>query len=188
VLPPPRSSSPTVHDPWAALVDLDALRLVSAACFVVVLLAFGRFLACSGATQVQLPVTPCGAAVEVEGVLHCDDDVLPFVTPVAIGRRVDAAGEVVHGDGWLSARAFEVLGLPVDVNSADVERLSSLPGIGPSRALDIVAARPIREIQALDAISGIGPATFTRLKHRARVGPVVRAPSATTDVSPRGRR
>lgn len=181
----PQARPAAPNDPWAALVDRDALRLVSGVSFVVLLSALGRLVSSDGAANVLLRVTPCSMAVEVEGTLRCDDDVLPLSAPVAIGRRVDGQGGVVPGDGWLPGRAFEVLALPVDLNSADLERLASLPGIGASRAVDIVAGRPIRSVEALDAIPGIGPATLERLRQRAWTRPALREPASSTDVTSR---
>lgn len=51
-----------------------------------------------------------------------------------------------------------------DINSADAETLATLPGIGPARAHDIIAHRPFGDLDALRAVSGIGPATVARLR------------------------
>ncbi|MFO8155540.1 MAG: helix-hairpin-helix domain-containing protein [Thiohalospira sp.] len=51
-----------------------------------------------------------------------------------------------------------------DINSADAESLATLPGIGPARARDIIAHRPFGDLDALQAVSGIGPATVARLR------------------------
>ena len=51
-----------------------------------------------------------------------------------------------------------------DINSADAETLATLPGIGAARARDIIAHRPFHDLDELQAISGIGPATVARLR------------------------
>lgn len=62
----------------------------------------------------------------------------------------------------------------VDVNRADAETLTTLPGIGPVLAARIVAYRdsagPFRDLESLQEVSGVGPATVQRLKDRARAG------------------
>ena len=56
---------------------------------------------------------------------------------------------------------------PVDVNSADLERLQSLPGIGPALASRIVAERQQGAFATLDDLTrvrGIGATTVSRLE------------------------
>lgn len=55
----------------------------------------------------------------------------------------------------------------VNVNTATVEQLTLLPGIGPSRAEAIVEARqrrPFRAVQDLLRVRGIGRSTLLRLR------------------------
>jgi competence protein ComEA len=56
----------------------------------------------------------------------------------------------------------------VRLNSAGAEELATLPGIGPSRAAEIVADRrrhgPFRRLEDLERIPGIGPRTVERLR------------------------
>lgn len=63
---------------------------------------------------------------------------------------------------------------PLDLNRADVAALTTLPGIGPVLAGRIVAYRdsagPFRDVEALGAVKGVGPATLERLKELIRVG------------------
>lgn len=63
---------------------------------------------------------------------------------------------------------------PVDLNHADALTLESLPGVGPSLAARIVADRqangPYASVEALDRVSGVGPATVARLRGLATVG------------------
>ncbi|MGQ4877182.1 ComEA family DNA-binding protein [Billgrantia sp. LNSP4103-1] len=52
---------------------------------------------------------------------------------------------------------------PINVNTADVELLSELPGVGPSRAQAIIDEREangnFESADDLTRVSGIGPAT-----------------------------
>ena len=63
-----------------------------------------------------------------------------------------------------SAGAARLLwGLPLDLNREDERTLEVLPGIGPTRARAIRAARPFCHISELRRVPGIGPATLGRL-------------------------
>jgi competence ComEA-like helix-hairpin-helix protein len=86
---------------------------------------------------------------------------------------------------WLLAVA---LAAPIDVNTASVEELSSLGGLGLEGARAIVAFRdrhgPFARLEDLDAVSGIGPATLENLRPHVIVaseapdGAVVDVPDA----------
>lgn len=62
---------------------------------------------------------------------------------------------------------------PIDLNAATLEQLDSLPGIGPVRAQDIVAAREARggfkSIDELLEVRGIGKVTLEKLRPALRV-------------------
>lgn len=56
----------------------------------------------------------------------------------------------------------------IDINTATLEQLDSLPGIGPTTAEKIIAYRtengPFQRIEDIMNVSGIGPSTFDKLK------------------------
>ncbi|MBL8602890.1 MAG: helix-hairpin-helix domain-containing protein [Myxococcales bacterium] len=75
---------------------------------------------------------------------------------------------------------------PVDLNTADLGALDRLPGVGPSLAARIVAARqrrPFRSLADLDRVPGVGPATLRRLAPRVRFGPPDAGPPADREAS-----
>ncbi len=57
---------------------------------------------------------------------------------------------------------------PLDLNAATLEQLDLLPGIGPTRAADILAYRnqhgSFKTIDEIMEVSGIGQTTFDRIK------------------------
>jgi competence protein ComEA len=56
---------------------------------------------------------------------------------------------------------------PIDVNTAGLDELIRLPGIGPSIAQNIIAARadrPFRTLADLDKVKGIGPKKLEQIK------------------------
>ncbi len=64
---------------------------------------------------------------------------------------------------------------PIDLNTATLDQLDALPGIGPTRAQDILKYREehqsFKRIEDLLQIPGIGQTTFNRLKLLVTVEP-----------------
>ncbi len=80
--------------------------------------------------------------------------------PAPVLRAVLRDGGQVSSDGF------------IDINTATIEQLMTVPGIGPARAQAIIAFRdangPFATLEALDAVPGIGPATLARLAQHLR--------------------
>jgi competence protein ComEA len=72
------------------------------------------------------------------------------------------SGGVTGGD------ASSAAGGPLSINSAGVEELDSLPGIGPAIAQDIVTYReangPFASVDELTEVPGIGPSKLEQLR------------------------
>jgi len=100
--------------------------------------------------------------------------VAPYVGLRAGGSDAGARSKTATSAPASSAPVHPVDGVdagrPVNVNTATVEELQTLPGIGPALARRIVehrAARgPFRSAEELAKVPGIGPATATRLRGR----------------------
>ena len=94
-------------------------------------------------------------------------DLVNLAAPLADGEQVlvPARGPGVAAAG---AAAGPSPTAPVDLNSATIEQLDALPGVGPVTAQKIVDYRqahgPFRSVDELDAIPGIGPARIENLR------------------------
>lgn len=86
-------------------------------------------------------------------------------TPEAIAALPDASGADASPTGEAA--------LSVNLNTASVQGLMELPGIGETLAGRIVAYReengPFIRIDQIMAVSGIGPGTYEKLRRYVRV-------------------
>ncbi len=96
-------------------------------------------------------------------------DRVPGVGPVlleAVARHVVFSGRPRHRRGPVTVSLLSL-------NRASVEELTSLPGIGATRAEAIVAYRrrtgPFRRIDDLANVPGIGSKTVDRLRERVKI-------------------
>lgn len=67
----------------------------------------------------------------------------------------------------------------IDLNTAELDQLTTLPGIGPAMAKRIIATRPFNTPEELQNISGLGPAVVERLLPFISVSPVEKATETT---------
>lgn len=82
----------------------------------------------------------------------------------------------VIGDSGLMVTPTPIPGDPVNINTADLALLDTLPGIGPTTAQRIIDFReangPFRQVDDLLKVAGIGPVTLERLRPLITVGNV----------------
>ena len=117
---------------------------------------------------------PDGARVadllEVAGGPAADADLdrLNLAAPLVDGAQVyvPRQGEAVPSGAW-GGSASQPTG-PLDLNTATVEQLDALPGVGPATAQAIVAERErrggFRSVDDLLDVRGIGPAKLEALR------------------------
>ncbi|MBK8050306.1 MAG: helix-hairpin-helix domain-containing protein [Anaerolineales bacterium] len=124
--------------------------------------AGGLIDAADPATVNQAQLLFDGAQVHVPGN---EPAATPRLSPVAgISGVLPTPTPVAAADAPARASAL------INLNTATQAELESLPGIGPGKAVDIIAARPYQSVDALDDVPGIGAATLERLR------PLVTAP------------
>lgn len=86
----------------------------------------------------------------------------------AAGASGGGAGAGPPGDGVGTGSSSAAAAGPVNLNTATVAELDTLPGVGPVLAQRIVDWRdqdgPFLSVEDLDAVSGIGPAMMERLR------------------------
>ncbi len=102
--------------------------------------------------------------------INADQQALNLAQMVSDGQKVivphknDAPAPVSSMPEPVKAEQAEF----VNINIADAEMLSTLPGIGPAKANDIIAYRNshgfFSSIDELMNVKGIGPANFEKIK------------------------
>jgi len=107
------------------------------------------------------------AAVQAAGGFSegAEQDSINLARPLVDGEQINVPGLVDTG---------HVNAGRVNINTATVTELETLPGIGPSAAQSIVDYRlengPFQSIQAIQNVPGIGPATYDGIKDFITIG------------------
>ena len=130
-----------------------------------------------GVYELRSEIPRVGDAVDAAGGLAegADTTSMNLAAPLGDGQKVHVPlqGEVAPveaGDvaGSASAGSSDVGSSLVNINSATVEELDSLPGVGPSTAAAIVEDRdangPFSSPEDLMRVSGIGEKKFAKLR------------------------
>jgi competence protein ComEA len=99
---------------------------------------------------------------------HAARAAVNLAAPLADGEQVLVPSAAAGAVGVATASGTPSPTAPVDLNTATVEQLDALPGIGPVTAQKIVDYRtqngPFMSVDDLDAIPGIGPTRIENLR------------------------
>jgi competence protein ComEA len=95
-------------------------------------------------------------------------DAVNLAAPIADGEQIVVPGSGAGGAAAASSPAGSSPSAPLDLNSATLEQLEALPGIGPVTAQKILDYRQthgaFHSVSELEGISGFGPAHLAQLK------------------------
>jgi competence protein ComEA len=95
-------------------------------------------------------------------------DAVNLAAPVADGEQVVVPGRGAGGGAAVSSPAGSSPSAPLDLNSATLEQLEALPGIGPVTAQKILDYRQqhgaFHSVDELQGVPGIGPSHMAQLK------------------------
>jgi Holliday junction resolvasome RuvABC DNA-binding subunit len=82
------------------------------------------------------------------------------------GDKAGSSGSVL-GTDLTSAQRTKLMEM---LNKGDEAALTSLPGVGPTRAKAIIKARPLKDVAALQSVPGLGEATVSDIVAHAKAG------------------
>ncbi len=95
-------------------------------------------------------------------------DAVNLAAPVADGEQIVVPSSGAGGTAAASSPAGSSPSAPLDLNSATLEQLEALPGIGPVTAQKILDYRQqhgaFHSVSELEGVPGIGPAHLAQLK------------------------
>lgn len=128
----------------------------------------------------------CIQAQLIEGQLRCDGELIDDLRELCGHAQLESKWALAAGDAVapgvcacpecsedpisrMPPDQLAALGQRVDLNSASLAELASLPGIGPKLAVRIVEARPFASVDEVTRVRGIGEHKREAMRARARV-------------------
>jgi len=153
-----------------------SVRFVASSLFLSLLSLLSVLPSCNSAKAVEITLATRTSAftgnIYIDGAVN-NPGLYPFKQDDSLGDLVKAAGGLKNGADIsqvsliISDPAFASLPQRIDINRAGDWLLAALPGIGDTRARDIVAYRqqngPFRNVSDLLRVNGIGQATLDRI-------------------------
>jgi len=154
---------PSVVTAWPRAAQLALAFLLGLATALVAVYAYGSLRTGSRPTELSHDQPPARHEAKPASDAGDAETAVP----------VKDAGGVDRGEKKSAGKGARPSG-PINVNTATVAELMTLPNIGQVRAEGIVeerAKRPFRSVEDLHRVSGIGPKTIEKLRPLVTVGP-----------------
>ncbi|MDE0197390.1 MAG: ComEA family DNA-binding protein [Caldilineaceae bacterium] len=108
--------------------------------------------------HVPLPQSPGAEAASTSGAPPAG------LSGQSSAAAAGASSSASSGELMTADRPF-----PINVNTASLELLETLPGIGPVKAAAIIAERPFGTVEELERVPGIGPKTMEAIAPLVKV-------------------
>lgn len=152
-------------------------RGLAGAAVLLVIVGLGTAITDDGPSAAD-PPRECRPAVLVDGRLTCGSEAHERVAAecpdaglvLRDGDALQTAHACAGGVARMDPQMLRALGVVIDVQTASLADLQSLPRVGPVLARRIVEGRPYARPDDLLSVRGIGPATLGRLRPRVSVG------------------
>ena len=147
---------------------------------LVAIIAISSIVACSRYSRSQLVEISTPSVQELQGEIYIGGAVSnPGFYPLKVGDTIEALIQAAGGTTdsadpsqlklYVLQTRDEEQPQKIDLNRAEAWLLEALPGIGESRAQDIVAYREqkglFHNITEITKVEGIGTATYEQIKH-----------------------
>jgi competence protein ComEA len=167
----PAATGPVFVHVAGAVQSAGVVQLPSGSRVVDAVAAAGGLRPDADSNRVNLAATLLdGSQVMIPSLGQPNPEQVPVVQGAASGSS--AGGSSAAGSAGSGSGASQVAG-PVNLNTATLEQLESLPGVGPATAQAILAFRDkegrFNSIEALLDVRGIGDAKFEALRELVTV-------------------
>ena len=123
-----------------------------------------------------LPGSRVNDAIQAAGgfTANADSTSINLAEILEDGEQIDVPGLIQGGLSGGNTRSVDPSNSLVDINTATLEQLDTLPGIGPIIAQEIIDFRSrnglFASIEEINDVPGIGQATFDKIKDLITVG------------------
>lgn len=78
--------------------------------------------------------------------------------------------ETIKDSSWYGSNtSSDVKTDKININTANLDELTSLPGVGEVTAQKIIDGRPYKAVESLMEVSGIGDATYKKFEHMIQI-------------------